>query len=201
MSKRYPPIFNVIIFAIFAGTLVVNMDGNLTLLAGAVKDAIITAIRYVLGLIGFAITNGFTITTKFADRYMLFFVHVLTAALYCKLLFSQSGKKLHDDAMKEIEQYKNNPQTNAPHAVESYYFAICTLTCGIIVLTIANIIMPNFYDESLTNVTTMIYNAHPIEDTSYIEVTCWIVGLLSMIPLGFGAMTATAITEKLWQQQ
>lgn len=201
MKHRYPPIFNVIIFAVFAGTLIVNMDGNLTLLAENVKDTIITTIGYVLNLIGFAVTNGFTIITKFADRYVLFFIHVLTAALYCKLLFSKSGKKLHDDAMKEIELYKNVPRENAPHAVESYYFAICTLTCGIIVLTIANIIMPNFYNESLTNVATMIYNANPIEDTSYIEVTCWIVGLLSMIPLGVGAMTATAIAEKLWQQQ
>lgn len=201
MKHRYPPIFNVIIFAVFTGTLVMNMDGNLTLLAGNVKDAIITTISYVLNLIGFAITNGFEIITKFADRYALFFVHVLNAALYCKLLFSKSGKKLHDDAMKEIEKYKNAPQENAPHAVENYYFAICTLTCGIIVLTVANIIMPNFYNESLTNFATIMYNASPVNDISYIEIVCWIIGLLSMIPLGFGAMTTCTISEKLWQQQ
>ena len=174
------------------------MDGNLTLLAGNVKDTIITTISYVLNLIGFAITNGFTIIAKFADRYALFFVHVLTATLYCKLLFSKGGKKLHDDAMKEIEQYKNVLQPNAPHAVESYYFAICTLTCGIIVLTIANIIMPNFYNESLTNVATIMYNAHPIDNVSAIEIVNWIVGSLLMVPLGFGAMTTIAISEKLW---
>ena len=201
MKHRYPPAFNVIIFIVFAGTLVMNIDGNLSLLIGNVKDATLTTISYILNLIGFITTNGFTIITKFADRYALFFVHVLTTALYCKLLFSKGGKKLHDDAMKEIEQYKKAPQENTSCAVESYYFTIRTLTCEIIVLTIANIIMPNFYNESLTNVATMMYNAHPIDDVSSIEIVGWIVGLLSIIPLGFGAMTATAIAEKLWQQQ
>ena len=109
MSKRYPPIFNVILFAIAVMFVLLNpIASMIPWLPEAIKTAVTTAI--------YAIYDFFNVAGKFIvdayNTYAIFALHVVIIALYGEHLFSKDVKTRYHAALKVIDDYKQNDGHN-----------------------------------------------------------------------------------------
>lgn len=103
MSKRYPPIFNVILFALAVIFMLLNPIANMIpWLPETIKTAVTTAI--------YAMYDFFNAAGKFIvdayNKYAIFTLHVVIIAIYGKQLFSKDVKTRYHAALKTISEYK-----------------------------------------------------------------------------------------------
>lgn len=103
MSKRYPPIFNVILFAVAVIFMLLNPIANMVpWLPDVIKTAVTAAI--------YAMYDFFNAAGKFIvdayNKYVIFTLHVVIIALYGKHLFSKDVKTRYHAALKTIGEYK-----------------------------------------------------------------------------------------------
>lgn len=147
MSKRYPPVFNVILFVIAVLVILLNPISNmLPWLSEAIKDAVNAAV--------YAIYNFYNTAGKFIantyNNYAIFTLHIVIIALYGKQLFSKDVKDKYQAALKTINESYNIVELNkAMHTYEGImakFYALSALTISLIV---ANIIVPNFYQFNI----------------------------------------------------
>ena len=147
MSKRYPPIFNVILFALAVIFMLLNQIVNMIpWLPEAIKTAVAAAI--------YAMYDFFNAAGKFIvdtyNKYAIFILHVVIIALYGKHLFSKDVKDKYQAALKTINESYNIVELNkAMHTYEGImakFYALSALTISLIV---ANIIVPNFYQFNI----------------------------------------------------
>lgn len=99
MSKHYPPIFNVILFAVAIIFMLPNPISNMVpWLPEAIKTAVTVAI--------YALYDFFNAAGKFIvdiyNKYAIFTLHVVIIALYGKHLFSKDVKTRYHAALKTI---------------------------------------------------------------------------------------------------
>lgn len=171
MSKRYPPIFNVILFAIAVIFMPLNPISNMVpWLPEAIKTVVTAAI--------YALYDFFNAAGKFIvdtyNEYAIFTLHVVIIALYGKQLFSKEIKAKYHASLKTINDYKERGISYAYYLENSNNFnedeylefnrtvkkaemdneciigklgSLSALTLSII---IANIIVPNFYQFTIT---------------------------------------------------
>lgn len=147
MSKRYPPIFNVILFAVAVIFMLLNPIANMIpWLPEAIKTAVTAAI--------YALYDFFNAAGKFIvdayNEYAIFTLHIVIIALYGKQLFSKDVKDKYQAALKTINESYNIVELNkAMHTYEGImakFYALSALTISLIV---ANIIVPNFYQFNI----------------------------------------------------
>lgn len=171
MSKRYPPIFNVILFAVAVIFMLLNPISNMVPWPPEAIRTVVTAAIY-------ALYDFFNAAGKFIvdayNEYAIFTLHVVIIALYGKQLFSKEIKAKYHASLKTINDYKergisyayyfeNRDNWNEDEYLEfnrnmkkaeidnekivGVLYALSALTLSII---IANIIVPNFYQFAIT---------------------------------------------------
>ena len=147
MSKRYPPVFNVILFVIAVLGILLNPINNmLPWLPEVIKDAVNVA---VYAIYNFYNTAGKLIVNTY-NNYAILTLHIVIIALYGKQLFSKDVKDKYQTALKTINESYNIVELNkAMHTYEGImakFYALSALTISLIV---ANIIVPNFYQFNI----------------------------------------------------
>lgn len=157
MSKRYPPIFNVILFAVAVIFMLSNPIANMIpWLPETIKTAVTTAI--------YAMYDFFNAAGKFIvdayNKYAIFTLHVVIIALYGKHLFSKDVKTRYHAALKTIGEYKpkethfgDESYTKVIKAAKEHDGIVATLyslSALVLSILITNILVPNFYQFAIT---------------------------------------------------
>lgn len=157
MSKRYPPIFNVILFAVAIIFMLLNPIANMVpWLPEAIKTAVAAAI--------YAMYDFFNTAEKFIvdayNKYAIFTLHVVIIALYGKHLFSKDVKTRYHAALKTIGEYKpkethfsDKSYTKVIKAGKEHDGIVATLyslSALVLSILITNILVPNFYQFTIT---------------------------------------------------
>lgn len=147
MSKRYPPVFNVILFVIAVLGILLNPISNmLPWLPEVIKDAVNVAV--------YAIYNFYNTAGEFIiniyNNYVIFTLHIVIIALYGKQLFSKDVKDKYQAALKTINESYNIVELNKAmrtyEVIMAKFYVLSALTISLIV---ANIIVPNFYQFNI----------------------------------------------------
>lgn len=144
MSKRYPPIFNTILFIAAIAFMLLNPIANMIpLLPEAIKTAVTTAI--------YAMYDFFNAAGKFIadayNEYAIFALHVTIIAIYGKYLFNKDTKIKYQEAIETInnDEQDDKKLSNAKRDYENITEYLYILSAWVLSLITLNIIFPNFY--------------------------------------------------------
>lgn len=144
MSKRYPPIFNVILFAIAVIFMLLNPISNMI---PWLPEAIKTAVAAVV----YALYDFFNAAGKFIvdtyNEHTIFTLHVAIIAIYGKYLFNKDIKIKYQEAIETINNYNQNDNklSDAKLDYENITECLYILSAWVLSLITLNIIFPNFY--------------------------------------------------------
>lgn len=142
MSKRYPPIFNVILFAVAVCIILVNPMTMLMPWISAVTSFAVFAVSNIFNAVGYAY-----------DRYTIFALHVVIIALYAKQLFGKETKAKYLEAIELVEQNKNLDNYNEYREVRDDLGDVLTPlyveSILVLIIIVLNAIFPNFYQFTL----------------------------------------------------
>lgn len=187
MSKRYPPIFNIILFAVAVIFMLLNPISNMVpWLPEAIKTAVTVAI--------YALHDLFNAAGKFIvdayNEYAIFTFHVVIIALYGKQLFSKEIKAKYHTALKTIGEYKpkethfgDDSHTKVIKAkmerdgIAATFYSLSALVLSILII---NILVPNFYQLSITQ-----YWGIDLSDTAVIGVLCFYSTVLAALAISY----------------
>lgn len=142
MSKRYPPIFNIILFAVAVCIILAN---PMTMLMPWIST--------VTNLIVFAVSSIFNAVGYVYDCYTVFALHVVIIALYAKQLFGKEAKAKYLEAIELVESNKNLDNYNEYHEVRDNLGDVLTPlyveSILVLIIIVLNTIFPNFYQFTL----------------------------------------------------
>lgn len=187
MSKRYPPIFNVILFAVAVIFMLLNPIANMIpWLPDAIKTAVTTAI--------YAMYNFFKAAGKFIvdtyNEYAIFTLHVVIIALYGKQLFSKEINAKYHASLKTIGEYKPKEThfgdesytkvIKAKKERDGIVATLYSLSALVLSILIANILVPNFYQFAITQCWGV-----DSSDTAMIGALCFGSTLIAAFTIGF----------------
>lgn len=187
MSKRYPPIFNVILFAVAVIFMLLNLIANMIpWLPDAIKTAVTVAI--------YAMYDFFNTAGKFIvdtyNKYTIFTLHVVIIALYGKHLFSKDVKTRYHAALKTIGEYKprethfgDESYTKVIKAAKEHDGIVATLyslSALVLSILITNILVPNFYQFTITQCWGI-----DSSDTAMIGALCFGSTFITALTIGF----------------
>lgn len=146
MSKRYPPIFNVILFAIAVCIIVINPMTMLTPWISTVTSFIVFAVSSIFNAVGYAY-----------DRYTIFALHVVIIALYAKQLFGKEAKAKYLEAIELVESNTQLDNYNEYREVRDNLGDVLTPlyveSILVLIIIVLNTIFPNFYQFTLLQAT------------------------------------------------
>lgn len=187
MSKRCPPIFNVILFAVAVIFMLLNPIANMIpWLPDAIKTAVTVAI--------YALYDLFNAAGKFIvgayNKYAIFTLHVVIIALYGKHLFSKDVKTRYHAALKIIGEYKpkethfgDESYTKVIKAAKEHDGIVAklySLSALVLSILITNILVPNFYQFAITRCWGV-----DSSDTAMIGAVCFGPTLIAAFTIGF----------------
>lgn len=185
MSKRYPPIYNVIALIALVTIAATNTNGAALYVASTIVKTLATLTSNIANYLGFVLTDGLAIVVSFADKYAVFCVHVIIIAIYCKMLFSKRAKEVHNAIKQTLNDYENGRCSQSEANLTLYFWAMWfyMATACVIGLTVANIIIPNFWHISMTQLLEIVSNnllKDSCGDTFDVPntITMWIFGTL-----------------------
>ena len=142
MSKRYPPIFNVILFATAVYIIVAN---PMTMLMPWIST--------VINFIAFAVSSIFNAVGYVYDHYTIFALHIVIIALYAKQLFGKETKAKYLEAIELVESNKNLDNYNEYREVRDNLGDVLTPMYVelilVLIIIVLNTIFPNFYQFTL----------------------------------------------------
>ena len=142
MSKRYPPIFNVILFIVAACIILAN---PMTMLMPWIST--------VTSFVAFAVSSIFNAVGYVYDHYTIFALHVVIIALYAKQLFGKEAKAKYHEAIELVNTYKQSDSDDKYREIHSGLLdAIAPLyieSTLVLIIIVLNIIFPNFYQFTL----------------------------------------------------
>ena len=145
MSKRYPPIFNIILFAIAVCIILVN---PMTMLMPWIST--------VTSFVAFAVSSIFSTAVYAYNRYTIFTIHVVIIALYAKQLFGKEAKIKYHEAIELANTYKQSDSDDKYREIHSELIdAIAPLyieSTLVLIIIVLNIIFPNFYQFTLLQI-------------------------------------------------
>lgn len=187
MSKRYPSIFNVILFAVAVIFMLPNPIANMI---SWLPEAIKTAVAAVV----YALYDFFNAAGKFIvdtyNEYAIFTLHVVIIALYGKQLFSKDIKAKYHTALKTIGEYKpkethfgDESHTKVIKAAKEHDGIVATLyslSALVLSILITNILVPNFYQFAITQCWGV-----DSSDTAMIGAVCFGSTLIAAFTIGF----------------
>lgn len=177
MSKRYPPIFNVILFAVAVCIIVITP-----------MTISMPWISAVTSFIVFAISSIFNAAVDAYNRYTIFAIHIVIIMLYAKQLFGKEAKAKYHETIKLVDAYK---QSNDE---EEYREVHCKLVDALaplyiestLVLTIIalNIIFPNFYQLTLLQINWF----SRVDTTTHAAILIAVFPMMTAIVAGFSML-------------
>lgn len=142
MSKRYPPIFNVILFAVAVCIILAN---PMTMLMPWIST--------VTNFIAFAASSIFNAAVDAYNQYAIFTIHVVIIALYAKQLFGKEAKAKYHEAIELVESNKNLDNYNEYREVRDSLGDVLTPmyveSILVLIIIVLNTIFPNFYQFTL----------------------------------------------------
>lgn len=146
MSKRYPPIFNVILFAIAVCIIVINPMTMSTPWISTVTSFIVFAVSSIFNAVGYAY-----------DRYTIFALHVVIIALYAKQLFGKEAKAKYLETIELVESNTQLDNYNEYREVRDNLGDVLTPlyveSILVLIIIVLNTIFPNFYQFTLLQAT------------------------------------------------
>lgn len=186
MSKRYPPIYSIIALIALVIVAATNTNGDALYVASNIAKTLATLTSNIVNYLGFVLTNGFAIVASFIDMYAVFCLHVIIVAIYCKMLFGKRAKEVHNTIKQTLNDYKNGCCSQSEANLTLYFWAMWfyTATACVIGLTVTNIVIPNFWHISMTQLLEIVSNnllTDGFGDTLNAPntITMWIFGTLS----------------------
>ena len=177
MSKRYPPIFNVILFIVAVCIILANPMTMLMPWISTVTNSIVFAVSSIFNAVGYVY-----------DRYTVFALHVVITALYAKQLFGKEAKAKYLKAIELVEPNKNLDNYDEYHEVRDNLVDVLTplYVESILVLTIIalNIIFPNFYQFTLLQTNWF----SRVNETTDAAILVAVFPILTVIVVGFSIL-------------
>lgn len=153
MSKRYPPIYSIVAIIALVTVATTNTKGAALYVTSTIVKTLAILTSNIANYLGFVLTDGFAIVISFTDTYAVFCLHVIIVAIYCKMLFGKRAKEVHNAIKQTINDYKNGRCSQSEANLTLYFWAMWfyMATACVIGLTVANIIIPNFWHISKTS--------------------------------------------------
>lgn len=186
MSKRHPPIYSIVAIIALVTVAATNTKGAALYVASTSVKTLATLTSNIANYLDFVLTDGFAIVVSFADKYAVFCVHVIIIAIYCKMLFSKRTKEVHNTIKQTLNDYENGRCSKSEANLTLYFWTMWfyMATACVIGLTIANIIIPNFWHISMTQLLEIVSNnllTDGFGDTLDVPntIAMWIVWTLS----------------------
>ncbi len=186
MSKRYPPIYSIVAIITLIIVAATNTNGTALYISSTNAKTLATLTNNIANQLGFVLTGGFDIVSSFANEYVVFCVHVIIVAIYCKMLFGKRAKEVHNAIKQTLNDYENGCCSQSEANLTLYFWTMWfyMATACVIGLTVANIIIPNFWHISMTQLIEIVSNnllTDGFGDTLNAPntITMWIVWTLS----------------------
>lgn len=189
MTRRYPPVFSVILFIIAVYIVVAN---PIAIFAPWISAAINGIVMIIDGI--------FSAVCYVYDKYAIFTIHVVIIALYGKQLFSKEAKAKYLEAINIANSYKQNDYSDTCDDYDIYceshskivdiltpLYALSLLILTIIVLNIA---FPNFYQYTILQGCRNIL-ANEMEKGSVLFGSLLATPVIVMLPVMLGLLVAT----------
>lgn len=187
MSKRYPPIYSIVATIALVTVAATNTKGAALYVASTIVKTLATLTSNIANYLGFVLTDGFAIVASFADKYTVFCLHVIIIAIYCKILFSKRAKEVHNTIKQTLNDYENGRCSQSEANLTLYFWTVWfyVATACVIGLTITNIVIPNFWHISMTQLIEIVSNnllTDGYGDTlnAPSTITMWIIWTLSV---------------------
>ena len=160
MSKRYPPIHSIVAIIALVIVAATNTNGAALYVASTIAKTLATLTNNITNYLGFVLTDGFAIVASFTDKYAVFCLHVIIITIYCKMLFSKRAKEVHNTIKQTLNDYANGRCSQSEANSTLYFWAMWfyMATACVIGLTIANIVIPNFWHISMTQLLEIASN-------------------------------------------
>ena len=160
MSKRHPPIYSIVAIIALVTVAATNTKGAALYVASTIVKTLATLTSNTTNYLGFVLTDGFAIVVSFADKYAVFCLHVIIIAIYCKMLFSKRAKEVHNTIKQTLNDYENGRCSQSEANLTLYFWAMwfSMATACVIGLTITNIIIPNFWHISMSQLLEIVSN-------------------------------------------
>ncbi len=189
MTRRYPPVFSVILFIIAVYIVVAN---PIAIFAPWISAAINGIVMIIGGI--------FSAVCYVYDKYAIFTIHVVIIALYGKQLFSKEAKAKYLEAINIANSYKQNDYSDTCDDYDTYcesrskivdiltpLYALSLLILTIIVLNIA---FPNFYQYTILQGCGNIL-ANEAEKGAVLFGSLLVTPVIIMLPVTLGLLVAT----------
>lgn len=142
MSKRYPPIFNVILFIVAVCIILANPMTMLMPWISTVTSFVVFAVSSIFNAVGYVY-----------DHYTIFALHVVIIALCAKQLFGKEAKAKYLEAIELVESNKNLDSYNEYREVRDNLGDVLTPmyveSILVLIIIVLNTIFPNFYQFTL----------------------------------------------------
>lgn len=142
MSKRYPPIFNVILFTVAVCIILANPMTMLMPWISTVTSFVVFTVSSIFNAVGYVY-----------DHYTIFALHVVIIALYAKQLFGKEAKAKYLEAIELVESNKNLDNYNEFREVRDNLCDVLTPmyveSILVLIIIVLNTIFPNFYQFTL----------------------------------------------------
>jgi hypothetical protein len=137
-----------------------NTNGAALYAASTIAKTLATLTSNVANYLGFVLTDGFAVVVSFADKYAVFCLHVIIIAIYCKMLFGKQAKEVHNTIKQTLNDYENGRCSQSEANATLYFWAMLfyMATACVIGLTVANIIIPNFWHISMSQLLEIVSN-------------------------------------------
>lgn len=189
MTRRYPPVFSVILFIIAVYIVVAN---PIAIFAPWISAAINGIVMIIGGI--------FSAVCYVYDKYAIFTIHVVIIALYGKQLFSKEAKAKYLEAINIANSYKQNDYSDTCDDYDTYcesrskivdiltpLYALSLLILTIIVLNIA---FPNFYQYTILQGCGNIL-ANETEKGVVLFCSLLATPVIIILPVTLGSLVAT----------
>ena len=160
MSKRYPPIYSIVAIIALVTIAATNTNGAALYVASTIAKTLATLTSNIANYLGFVLTAGFAIVVSFADKYTVFCLHVIFITIYCKMLFGKRAKEVHNTIKQTLNDYENGRCSQSEASLTLYFWTMLfyMATACVIGLTVANVIIPNFWHISMSQLLEIVSN-------------------------------------------
>lgn len=160
MSRRHPPIYSIIAIIALVIVIATNTNGTALYISSTNAKMLDTLTSNITNYLGFVLTDGFAIAASFTDKYAVFCLHVIIIAIYCKMLFGKRAKEVCNTIKQTLNDYENGRCSQSEANTTLYFWAMLfyMATACVIGLTVANIIIPNFWHISMSQLLEIVSN-------------------------------------------
>ena len=189
MTRRYPPVFSVILFIIAVYIVVAN---PIAIFAPWISAAINGIVMIIGGI--------FSAVCYVYDKYAIFTIHVVIIALYGKQLFSKEAKAKYLEAINIANSYKQNDYSDTCDDYDTYCESrskivdiltpLYALSLLILTIIILNIAFPNFYQYTILQGCGNIL-ANEMEKGAVLFGSLLATPVIIMLPVTLGLLVAT----------